>query len=665
MAMDPPAEEHDAKAYASDIAELDRLIVADQVAGVRRSLSISIPVNFVLSLATVAVAVRHGQVLSGVGWFLAVTAVNVLRAAQGWARWPGGADSTADAARAQLNWAAALACLSGFVWSGTVLLSTGPGSTDAAFHLIVGAGITGGAIALGFAYAPIAICFVTPILVVNAITLHQTTTVEHSFLAGTVAVYLAALIRSALQSQASFRSTTRLKHEATSLARSLHEAHAASVAIAATMTHRAEHDSLTELMNRAGFLGVLEEMANGSSSRICLMLLDLDGFKSINDAFGHKTGDLVLVEVAARIRASVPAGGTASRLGGDEFALVFDPCRVDVSPTELAERLIEAIGAPFGPFDAGRIGISIGIYEGPTSDPGDLLVFADEALYAAKQSGRNRHYVFDTALRLRREMRRDSERDLPAAIEVEALEVVYQPIFGDGGQRLAGVEALLRWQHPKHGWISPVEIVPAAALAGCSERLFGYILDRSLDMAKRMSDLGHAVAVAINVSPREMSQLAIDSLVLDRLKSAGLPSSSIEIEITEEIAIDILAVQAKLAALSAAGIRIAIDDFGVGYSSLATLRQMHADRIKIDRCFVTGLSASPENRLLLQAVVSLGRAMNLDVVAEGVETPDDVLTLRALGCHLMQGYHLGRPMPADALLATLMPAAVESAVTAA
>jgi diguanylate cyclase (GGDEF)-like protein len=644
-----------------DGAALGDLVRADQFAGVRRSLAIAVPVNFFLSAATFAVGAHFGHVWEGALWFVAASAVNLARIVQIGMR-PG--RRGAEAITVHLKVAAFLSALSGIVWAFTPFLSA-PSETTRLFNLIVGAGITGGSIAMGFAFAPVALCFVTPILLSQAVWLLFARSFEETFLAGTILIYLGALARSAVQTEKSFVDSTRLKHQATRLAASLHLSHSQTLAVAEEMSHLARHDSLTSLLNRAGFVQELERRAT-MDRPLCVMMLDLDGFKSINDAFGHTVGDGILVETARRITPELPAGSAVARLGGDEFAIVFDPADTEASPATIAERLVAAIGAPVGPFRGGRLGVSAGIYVGPVPSVADVLVFADKALYAAKDGGRNRASLFDETLRKRLEMRRDSERDLLCAIESRDVQLWYQPIFGDGGRRLDGVEALLRWNHPRHGWISPADIIAAAALSGHADRLFRYIAGEACEMARllRTGRRGN-LTVSINVSPREMSQLSIDTIVIEALAAAGLASDAIEIEVTEETALDIQAVAPKLDALSRAGIRIAIDDFGVGYSSLSSLRQLHADRIKIDRCFVTDLASSADNRMLLQAVISLGRAMNLDVVAEGVETAHDVVILRALGCQFMQGYHLGRPMPAEAMLETLAaPAAAAQATTA-
>lgn len=665
MAHTPSATPVADSGYPGDEARLDALIREDQAAAVRRSLSITIPVNALLSAITFAVLAYQGRVELGGAWFAAACAVNLLRLAQCRRSLPFPAGQSATRGGEALRSAALLSFLSGVVWASLPLLSIGTGA-ESTFHVIVGAGITGGSIAMGFAYAPVAIGFVAPIIVSNCIYFALGGTFEQLCLAATIAIYFVALTRSALQSQTAFRIATSLKHEATALAASLQAANDRAVALAADMRHRALHDPLTNLLNRAGFLQELDHRRGRSSSTCRVMMLDLDRFKSINDVFGHRTGDQVLVEVSRRMVSSLPGDAALARLGGDEFAIVFNEGAADFDGPRIAERLIAAIGAPFADVDAGRIGLSIGIYDGPFADAADVIGYADEALFAAKEAGRGRSCVFDGELRRRLETRRDIERDLGEALRSGAVQVWYQPIFGDGGHRLDTVEALLRWNHPSHDWISPVEILNAAALAGQAQLLFGFIADQVCDMAQRLRALGRSdIRVAMNVSPREISQLPVVSLLLTRVRAAGLSADAIEIEITEETALDIGAVEGKLASLSGAGIRIAVDDFGVGYSSLATLRQFRADRIKVDRCFVTGLATSAENRTLVQAIIGLGRALNLDVVAEGIESNDDLLALRALGCQLMQGYHLGRPMPAETLLASLIEGTPRVAASAA
>jgi diguanylate cyclase (GGDEF)-like protein len=378
------------------------------------------------------------------------------------------------------------------------------------------------------------------------------------------------------------------------------------------------------------------------------MVLDLDGFKSVNDLFGHRAGDQVLIEVARRIREALSDEFIIARIGGDEFAVFYQLAAAASPPAVLARGLITAIEVPFDTFDAGRIGASIGIHVTQGADIAEMLTYADEALYAAKSAGRNRYYLFDDSLRNRREMRRAVERDLRHGLANRALEVWYQPVFGQDGQTLVSLEALLRWKHPNFGWIPPEDLLAIAAMTGFSESLIAFILAEVCAMIQKLLNLQFGLVwVAMNLSPREVSRIAIDDLVLKKLQDLALLPSMLEIEITEETAMNTQTVQDKLNRLSAAGIRIAVDDFGAGYSSFASLRHLHVDRIKIDRCFVTGIAASPSDQILVQTILKLGQSLKLEVVAEGVETAEDLRTLQALGVQRMQGYYLKAPAPRD------------------
>ncbi|AWI91536.1 GGDEF-domain containing protein [Methylobacterium sp. DM1] len=642
---------------------LDRQIRRDQLDAVRGSVQQALPINMLLGLASFLVALHSGYGVAGGVWFSASMAVNLLRLGLCRAPCAGlaiAADESPIAERAaarSVDRHLVLACLaalcSGSVWAFLPILSEGYTTAQTLFYLTITCGITAGAVTHGIAYARIPICFITPPLLSVALCLLAVGGFDRNCLAATVLLYLAALIRSTIATERSFRETSRLKNEATALAEARKAAHASASALAEEMRERATHDGLTGLLNRAGFIQRAEERLSAGEA-LCLMLLDLDGFKSVNDVYGHSTGDRVLAEVARRIRAALPADCDAARLGGDEFALVYDGARVVESPAALAERLIQTVAEPFESFDTGRLGMSIGICPRPADSLTHLLSCADEALYAAKHSGRNHFRLFDEGLRARLEVRRDCERDLSQALAEGTLEVWFQPIFGRDGGTATNLEALVRWHHPVHGWVPPADLIAAAAMAGLTESLLRFILEQVCGMLCALRDRGRPdLSVAMNVSPREMAQIAVDEIVLGRLRLLGLPATALEIEITEETALDIEAVQGKLMALSRAGIRMALDDFGTGYSSLASVRQLRANRVKIDRSLVTGLTEAEDKRGLVQAVLGLGRALGLEVVAEGVETADDLATLQAMGCPFMQGYHLARPQSATDVLRLL------------
>ena len=659
------AGEHE-QSDAMTAAHLNGAIVLDQLRAVRKTVAISLPVNMALGLAALLVAWNSGRGGDGAVWFGVSAIVNALRlllcrfpireAGEALPRmaWSLGTDQHLRA-----HWVLALA--SGLVWAAVPLLCDGYTSPQTLFYLTVVCGITAGAVTHGFAYAIIPLCFITPPLLSVVGCLVWAGGFDRYCLAATVLLYLTALARASRVGDALVRNESQLKHEATALSRSLEQANDRVLRFADVMQQRSIHDDLTGLLNRRGFTEAVEAHAPDRSD-VCLMLLDLDGFKTVNDAFGHKAGDRVLAEVARRLRDALPAGAVAARIGGDEFAVFFaldgaasDDATVEgmdgatLDPATLATHLIAAITIPFGKFDAGRIGVGIGLYTGRHADLDDMLASADAALYAAKTSGRNRFRLFDETLRRDVQMKRDIERDLAVALTDGALEVWYQPILADGGRRADTLEALLRWWHPRHGWVSPEAIVSEAATAGLSEPLMTFILGQVAGMIRRLDAMGLGnVMVAMNVSPREMAQIPVDDLILGTLARMEVAPTRLEIEITEEIAVDPRAVQGKLAVLAHAGVRIAIDDFGTGYSSLGSLQQLRAGRVKIDRSFVSGIAGSPSCRSLVDAVLRVSQSFGFEVVAEGVETAEDVETLRRLGCSIMQGYYFARPMPAIA-----------------
>jgi diguanylate cyclase (GGDEF)-like protein len=632
---------------------LQHLILADQLMAVRRSMFISVPVSIILGLTSLLVAMHYGSGLAGLLWFLTSSLVNVTRMVL--CRSPirllnpddGVEPRNLDPAsvRHHLVLQSAMAAISGVVWSFIAVLCEGYTAPQTVFYLTVLCGITAGAITAGFAYALMPICYIVPVLLSVAGCLVYAGGFERTCLAATIVLYLAALIRGARESEGLFRQSSRLKNEATVMAASLKTAKDRATEAAAEMGHRAAHDALTGLLNRTGLMQAVASLPSPGTG-LTLMLLDLDGFKLINDAFGHKAGDKVLVEVGRRLRQSLQGSVLVARWGGDEFAVLFDTALGPEAISIVATKLIAVMSIPFATFDAGRIGASIGVCASQERDIDELLVRADAALYRAKSQGRNQYYIFDDMLRDHLEMRRDIERDLVKALSNNSVEVWFQPILGDGGRKLTDLEALVRWNHPRHGWIPSTDLMAVSSLSGLAEPLFRYILKDVCAMMQTLQamNLGH-LKVAMNMSPREMAQIAVDDLIIANLRRLQLPAAMLDIEITEETAKDIGSVQSKLTALTSEGVRIAIDDFGVGYSSMSSLRQLHVDRIKIDRSFVYGIASSADDRNVVQSILSLGKSLGIEVVAEGVETEADLHTLRQLGCATMQGYYFAKPMP--------------------
>jgi len=646
---------------AADSA-LEPLILRDQLAAVRRSSITALQIHIFLGVIILIVAFHSGHRAAGLAWFGISILASVLRVIPNLvpltsiAEGPGFGPGTVQD---HLDLTALPVLASGLIWALIPVLCAGYTAPNATFYLVVVAGATAGFVANSSAYARIAICFILPPLLSVAFCLvYFSENFDRLCLAAMVLVYIAALIRISFQSEAAFRDSSRLKNAATTLAQSLREANARSLAVAEEMRFRANHDDLTNLLNRSGFMQEVAERSAKFRSPLCLMVLDLDGFKSVNDLFGHQAGDEVLIEVARRLQETLTDQFVIARTGGDEFAIFYERNASAHTPSALATRLITAIELPFTAFDAGRIGASIGIHVTvPGSrhfDIAEMLTCADEALYAAKNAGRNRYFLFDDSLRLRREMRRAVERDLRHALAANALEVWYQPVFGQDGRQLISLEALLRWNHPNFGWIPPEDLLAIAAMTGLSEPLIGFILGDVCTMIGRLLGLNlDHIWVAMNMSPREVSRIAIDERVLAKLHSLAIPPAMLEIEITEETAMNTLAVQDKLNRLSAAGVRIAVDDFGVGYSSLASLRHLRVNRIKIDRCFVTGIAASASDQILVQTILKLGQSLGLEVVAEGVESAADLQLLQALGCQRLQGYYLKSPVSHEEMLGWL------------
>jgi len=657
----------DFKTQAGSIDEVSRislrqLIRADQLSAARHTVMLSIPVAFVLSLVSTFVAWRAGRLWIALSWLACATLVNLLRIPLcrlspqrvarllPWMHARGEAASAGSEVELNLRLHGILALLSGIAWAGMPWLSDGYTTPETLFYLTCVCGITAGAVTHGFAFSRIPIGFITPPLLSVIFCLfafdHNPTRLA---LAVTAVIYLAGLIRGARVGERMFLRACALKHEATTANQALAVAHEDLRQFATRMQYQAEHDLLTGLLDRAGFMQVAGQVVARGEHRLCLMFLDLDGFKVINDAYGHEAGDQVLIEVARRLQDGLPEGATLARLGGDEFVILYAPDAGAELPEQLAQRLIAAIRQPFARLAHRHIGLSLGIYLSRGDDINEMLVCADAAMYEAKRRGRNQFYVFNQSLDAHLQMKRDVERDLAHALARGELEVWFQPIVRHDGHTLDGFEALLRWAHPRHGAIAPPDLIEIAALAGHSEELLRFIMGEVASMIQFLHASGRCdLRISMNVSPREMERIVIEELVASTLKARQLPARMLEIEITEETAIDLQAATQTLVALAIQGVSIAIDDFGVGYSSLGFLRQMQVSRVKIDRSFVTGLADKTENQALVSAVLQLADSFGFQVVAEGVESAEDLQTLQALQCHAMQGHYFAQPMPAHA-----------------
>jgi diguanylate cyclase (GGDEF)-like protein len=415
------------------------------------------------------------------------------------------------------------------------------------------------------------------------------------------------------------------------------------------LTYRALHDSLTGLGNR----DLLRERLNAVTGRHALVLLDLDGFKDVNDTDGHPAGDALLVEVAQRLRSAV-TDGVLVRLGGDEFALLLD--NADAARARLvADAMVNALCPPFVTGDREtELTASAGVLvaKAPLA-AGEALRRADLALYAAKDAGKNRVQMYTPELAAQRDQRTRLVAALRRALVREEFAVYYQPVVELATGRITAVEALVRWIPPGQPPVAPGEFIPVAEECGLINPLGTWVLRRALRDVRDWHER-YGISVTVNVSGRQLREPGIADLILGELAAQGLPGKALVVEITETVLVAETASEeaeawALLDRLRQHGVRIAVDDFGTGYSSLAYLRTLPVDILKIDRVFVQETDGGADPVALLRAIVQMARSLGLGTVAEAVETSAQAMRLRLLQCPLAQGFHFSRPIPAEDL----------------
>ncbi|HEX9211200.1 MAG TPA: EAL domain-containing protein [Bradyrhizobium sp.] len=418
----------------------------------------------------------------------------------------------------------------------------------------------------------------------------------------------------------------------------------------AKISHMARHDALTSLPNRVLFHEQLEQGLRraGSNDQLAMLCLDLDHFKDINDSLGHPIGDALLKEVGRRLKATVGEHDTVARLGGDEFAVVQIGRSEEAAARALAGRLVEVISAPYEIDDHQIvIGVSIGISLSPQdgTNPDELLKNADLALYRAKADGRGTYRFFETGMDARAQARRLLEMDLRAALQRDEFEPHYQPIRDVASDRVVAFEALLRWNHPQRGLISPINFIPLAEETGLIVQLGEFVLRSACADAATWPD---DVDVAVNLSPVQFKSPNLIAIVTEALEASGLAARRLELEITESVLLqNSEATLTTLHELRGMGVRISLDDFGTGYSSLSYLRSFPFDKIKIDRSFVSELATRQDSMAIIRAVTGLGRSLGIVTTAEGVENDVQLELLRREGCTQAQGYLFSMPRPAS------------------
>jgi diguanylate cyclase (GGDEF)-like protein len=439
------------------------------------------------------------------------------------------------------------------------------------------------------------------------------------------------------------------------------------------LEHQAYHDPLTGLANRSLFHDRAENAiarSTRSGSEVAVIYLDLDGFKTVNDSLGHEAGDVLLRVIAQRVRDAVRDGDTVARLGGDEFAVLVEGDHAADEATEIAERILDILVSPVS-VEGHLIGVtaSLGIAVGdPGSTASTLLRNADTAMYQAKSRGRARWVLFEPAMRFAAVARLRLESDLAVALERDELRLMYQPVVALDTGEVVGFEALVRWDHPRLGVISPDGFIPIAEETGLILPIGRWVLETACAASARWRTMHpdrEALSMAVNVSARQLLSVDfVDSVAACRA-STGIALDRLVVELTESVLVaDPGRVAAQLHRLRDLGVRIAIDDFGTGYSSLSYLRQFPVDILKIDGSFVATITDSDEVPALLRGLLEFGHALDLVLVAEGVERPGQLEALREQHCDQGQGFLLGRPLEAwdvdELLRTTATPVTVES-----
>lgn len=418
----------------------------------------------------------------------------------------------------------------------------------------------------------------------------------------------------------------------------------------ATIRHMAHHDALTNLPNRLLFgerTRALLENLEPDIERVGMLLLDLDNFKNINDVLGHQVGDELLCQLAARLHQHLHHGETLARIGGDEFALLVPDAGDDSALARLAQTLATSARAPFQLSEhLVQTGISLGGVRASNDIDSfeQLMRCADLALYEAKRQGKGRYETFRPALAQLARERLDLENDLRGALDQNALFLLYQPIYDITGTRTTGFEALMRWRHPVRGVVSPLEFIPIAENSGLILDIGAWAL---IEACREASHWPSHQRISVNLSPAQFKRQALVDEVASALAITGIAPARLELEITESILLDASQHNIEiLHQLKQLGVRIVLDDFGTGYSSLHYLRSFPFDRLKIDQSFIREMCDSREALAIVRAVTGMGKSLEMEVTAEGVERPEQMALLQQEGCSHLQGFLLGRPGPA-------------------
>jgi diguanylate cyclase (GGDEF)-like protein/PAS domain S-box-containing protein len=433
------------------------------------------------------------------------------------------------------------------------------------------------------------------------------------------------------------------------------------------LRHQALHDGLSGLANRTLFadrVGHALSRRAGQVGGVVVLFIDLDDFKTVNDSLGHAAGDELLKEVGSRLSGALRAGDTAARLGGDEFAMLLENVADLDVVLEILTRIHATLRSPF--VVAGRardVTASIGVArdQGGPIEADDLLRNADVAMYQAKSKGKNRHELFEAGMHTLVRERFELKGDLGAGLEKGQFHLLYQPIVSLSRGEITGVEALLRWQHPTQGLVSPDIFIPLAEETGFIVPLGQWVLEEACGQLRRWRDEHDRpdMTMSVNVSVRQLQAPGLSTQVERALLDSGIPARSLTLEITESILMaDVDVATRRLAELKNLDVILAVDDFGTGYSSLGYLQGFPVDVVKIDRSFIQPLGRRPQQTDLIRAIIDMARSLSLRTVAEGIEEPEQAAILQTLGCESAQGFHFSRPIPAQAISALLAESSV-------
>jgi diguanylate cyclase (GGDEF)-like protein/PAS domain S-box-containing protein len=419
--------------------------------------------------------------------------------------------------------------------------------------------------------------------------------------------------------------------------------------------HQAHHDALTGLPNRTLFYETLRKavaLAAEHDWKVAVMFIDLDHFKNVNDTLGHAIGDELLIQFCARLVKCVRLRDTVGRLGGDEFALILVMKQEPQDAAHVAEKIYGAMRTPFnlqGYEVLVTASIGITIYPDDAAEVDVLIKYADTAMYQAKHAGRDTYRFFTAQMNADVLQRQDMESALRKAIEKEEFVLYYQPKVELASGRIVGLEALLRWERPGHGLVSPATFIPALEESGLIVRVGSWVIARTCEQIKAWlrSSIG-PVQVAVNVAGRQFLEGDLEADISQALKKYEIPAELLELELTEtSLMINTVRTIQCLRSLRDKGVRISIDDFGTGYSSLAYLRRFPVDKLKIDIAFIRDVTTNPDDAAIVQAIITMAHSLNLTVIAEGVETAGQLGYLRRHHCDQVQGYHFSRPLPAS------------------